>query len=74
MKALKEFVECCYDFEEKLFFERASEPSDIYWENWNVSDGQRMGRMILTYLATLILIAACFWIIYGLNLANKTLN
>jgi hypothetical protein len=50
--------------------ERAPEPTDICWENINVSFTQRIWKVCMTYLATLVLIAICFIFIFLLNLAK----
>lgn len=58
----------------KYRFERAAEPSDVYWENLNVTSFQRSQKMFLTYLATVVMVGACFGIIYGINLGKSNLN
>jgi hypothetical protein len=55
-------------------FERAPEPSDVYWENLNVTFWQRLMRVILTYLGTVLVIGLCFGIIYGINIAKIELK
>ena len=55
-------------------FERAPEPSDVYWENLNVSSSERTFKVALTFIATILVIAACFGVIYGLNVSKKVLN
>lgn len=65
---------CCCDDDElksKYVFERAPEPTDVYWENLNVSYWNRVGRVIMTYIATVLLIGICFAIIYGINVAKE---
>lgn len=57
-----------------LSFERAPEPSDVYWENLNVTSSQRFLRVFLTYLCTVLVIGVCFGIIYGINLAKVKLK
>ncbi len=55
-------------------YERAPEPSDVYWENLNITSTKRLRYVFLTYLATVVVIGACFGIIYGINLGKSNLN
>jgi Fe-S oxidoreductase len=55
-------------------YERAPEPSDILWENLAVSKASRLCRVIMTYIATFILVGACFGILYAINIANEDLQ
>jgi hypothetical protein len=73
---LKGFCSCSQEGDEvnNFSFERAPEPTDLYWENMSVSSGQRFFRVILTYLSTLVLVGVCFGIIYGLNIAKISLK
>ena len=50
-------------------FERAPEPSDVFWENLKVSSGYRAYSMIATYFATILIIGVSFGIIYGISFA-----
>lgn len=68
------FCSCCSDDYSKYTFERAPEPTDIYWENLPVSYWQRRFRILITYTCTVILIGICFGIIYGINIAKTKLN
>lgn len=52
-------------------YERAPEPSDICWENLSTTSLNRFIRVCLTFIATFLMIGACFGIIWGLNVANK---
>jgi len=69
---------CCCQDKEKVStynrFERAPEPSDVYWDNLSVSFFRRVRYIFLTYIATIFLIGACFGIIYGINKAKDSLN
>jgi hypothetical protein len=59
---------CCSDESGyKWSFERAPEPTDVFWENLSIPALRRMKNIILTYLATLFVIGCCFGVIYGLN-------
>jgi hypothetical protein len=63
---------CFEDEASKLKFERAPEPTDVYWENLNVTSTKRFCRIAATYLATILVIGACFGIIYGINVLKIT--
>lgn len=69
---------CCCNGDELITsrnkFERAPEPTDVYWDNLNVSYFKRLRNVILTYLATIIVIGGCFGVIYGINVAKNNLN
>jgi hypothetical protein len=52
----------------KFSFERAPEPTDVYWENLNITSLKRYFRIFVTYSATVIMILACFGIIYLFNI------
>lgn len=54
-------------------YERAPEPSDVYWENLKISATSRLLRVCGTYFATLIVIGACFGIIWAINDQQKKL-
>jgi hypothetical protein len=58
----------------KYRFERSAEPSDVYWENLNATKFQRFKNIFLTYFATVVMVGACFGIIYGINLVKSNLN
>ena len=51
-------------------YERAPEPSDVYWENMSTTSAQRFIRVIATYFGTVIIIGICFGILYGINIAK----
>lgn len=50
-----------------LIFERAPEPSDVYWENMNVTTSQRLKNMAVTFIATLLLICTCAAAVFGIK-------
>ena len=58
----------------KYIFERAPEPTDVYWENMRVSHLSRVFRIFLTYISTIFLIGICFAIFWGINYAKKDLK
>jgi uncharacterized membrane protein YeiB len=55
---------CCSGFKSKWYFERAPEPSDIYWENLNTTKCQRIFRTMLAYIITLALFGLGTFIIF----------
>lgn len=57
-----------------MTYERAPEPSDVYWENLNVTSNQRISKVFCTYFATVLIVGVCFGIIYGINVAKVELN
>ena len=67
------FSVCCND-KNKMTFERAPEPSDVYWENLNITTCQRFLRVACTYFGTVLVIGICFGIIYGINIAKIELK
>ncbi len=52
-------------------FEKASEPSDIYWENLKVGKCSRGIRMTFTFLLTMILVGISFAIVSNLSTQIK---
>lgn len=51
-------------------FERAPEPSDVYWENLSTTASKRILRVLATYFLTSIIIGICFGILWGINVAK----
>lgn len=47
--------------------ERAPEPTDVFWENLGVSSFDRIKKVCMTYIATLLVIGICFGVIWGIN-------
>mmetsp|Transcript_22773 Transcript_22773/g.21975 ORF Transcript_22773/g.21975 Transcript_22773/m.21975 type:complete len:228 (-) Transcript_22773:1242-1925(-) len=65
------FVACCCEkredsLEEAIFF-RAPEPTDVFWEQLNVSKPKKCRRTTETYAITFLLLGCDLGIIYGLN-------
>jgi len=58
---------CCGSEVGSYIFERAPEPTDVYWENLKVSNASRFYYICKTYFYTLLLIGVCFGVTYGLN-------
>jgi len=52
---------------EKLSFEAAPEPTDIIWENRQITRRQRLWNLVITVINTLILLAFSFWFIFFLK-------
>ena len=55
-------------------FERAPEPSDLFWENIGISTKERGIRVFSVFLGTIALVIGCFFAIYGLNISKKNLQ
>lgn len=54
----------------QMTFERAPEPTDVYWEHLDVPDSRRVINTLITYSISLALVGACFGIIYGLTITK----
>ena len=61
-------------FGAKTKFERAPEPSDLFWENIGLNPNKRMARVFLVFLCTIAIVVGCFFAIYGLNLSKRSLQ
>ena len=57
----------------KCEFERAPEPSDLFWENIGIDPSRRLIRVAIVFLCTIALVVGCFFAIYGLNLVKRDL-
>lgn len=57
----------------KRVYERAPEPSDLFWENIGLDPFRRMLRVAATFLCTVALVVGCFFAIYALNLVKRDL-
>jgi hypothetical protein len=70
----KTFCGCCRDKDDVTAishaFERAPEPTDVYWDNLSVSWFSRSMRILMTYFFTIILVGICFGIIYGITISK----
>ena len=49
------------------YFERAPEPSDIFWENLDVSTTSRVCKGLFSYLVTVLMIFICFAIVLAVK-------
>ena len=54
----------------RIYIERASEPSDVYWENLSFNTIQRVKKMSVTYIITFL----CLWVAFGINLGLNILK
>lgn len=58
----------------KIFAQRAPEPTDVYWENMNTPLVTTMKRTICTYLITMLLLGVTFGANLGLNIYKDSLE
>lgn len=70
MKLIKFLFGCCFDKHNLWKFERAPEPTDIYWENLHVSNFSRYCRAVVSYFISFILIVLIFGGIQALKEAQ----
>ena len=52
----------------------ANEPSDIFWENLEVSRRNRIANSIKTWLFTLLAVSVSFGMVYGMKYLGKSVN
>jgi hypothetical protein len=52
-----------------IYLLRASEPSDILWENYGIGEWERFHKQNVTWLLTFLIIGLCAAILYGLSVA-----
>lgn len=60
IRMIKFLFPCCFDKHDHWKFERAPEPTDIYWENLHVSNLSRYIRATVSYIISFILILVIF--------------
>lgn len=60
MSLIKFLFRCCFDKSSLWKFQRAPEPTDIYWENLHVKNYQRYCRATLSYFVSFIMILFIF--------------
>jgi hypothetical protein len=70
MALIKYLFRCCFAKSSLWKFERAPEPTDIYWENLEYSNWGRYCRALLSYFASFVLIFLIFMGINGLKQAQ----
>ena len=61
---VRNFFPCCAPDSWKVVFERAPEPSDIYWENMAITDLGHFCREFIGWTLSFALIAVSFLVIY----------
>ena len=64
------FFGCCMENESQWLFERAPEPSDIFWENLSTSTFTRLCGGLFSYIATTLMVLGSFGIIYLIKVAQ----
>ena len=71
---IKRFLGCfvCMDNSGYWWFERAPEPTDIYWENLDVGTCTRIIASLFSYAATGFLILLCLIIIMAIKQAKTS--
>jgi len=62
-KFFRNICSCCFCGVSSWTFERAPEPTDIFWENMNVHFCKRVANSILSWILTLTMAAICFFFI-----------
>lgn len=60
MRIWKSLCCCCYEKEDFYRWDRAPEPTDVYWENLGVGYCDRIVRSIISNFFTMILVLVCF--------------
>jgi Skp family chaperone for outer membrane proteins len=77
LKLLYKSFCCCFitkDNAANFHYEKAPEPSDVYWENMNVTFVQRFKVVSVTYLLTAMVIGVCFAVTLGLSVLKDQMN
>jgi len=60
---------CCWKKSSLWFFERAPEPTDIYWENLGINQIERVVYGFFTYFMTGLLMGICLAFIFTVKTA-----
>jgi len=74
----KDYVCCCLagdnaeDIRLDFNVSAPPQPGDIIWENLNITECERFGRRVLTGVLALLLIAGCFFAVWGVTVAKKS--
>lgn len=58
----------------RIFAERAPEPTDVFWENLSVTATERAWRITLTYVRTFVVLIICFGINIGIAYIKAALE
>lgn len=53
-------------------FERAPEPTDVYWENLGVTFAKKFKNVLINYVITFLIIGFCFGVIYWINIIKDS--
>ena len=53
---------------------KASEPTDIIWENIEYTNLNRYFRTFIIYLVTFLILFGSFWILWAINIAQANMN
>lgn len=53
---------------------RASQPTDVIWENYGLNRIQKLMRRLLTSVIAVVLIFVCFLILWGLSILQNRMN
>jgi hypothetical protein len=67
---MRTFFRCCLPRSWKVTFERAPEPSDIYWENMGVSTLERICKSMASFILTAFLMGGCVGFIFSIKQAQ----
>lgn len=59
---------------QRVYIERASEPTDIYWENLSVTYIQRVKKSFTTYAVTILCLLCAFGITLGASILKDLLD
>mmetsp|Transcript_17892 Transcript_17892/g.30408 ORF Transcript_17892/g.30408 Transcript_17892/m.30408 type:complete len:145 (+) Transcript_17892:1292-1726(+) len=72
IRIFKILFSCLISNENSFIWERAPEPTDIFWENLNVSVFKRVFKNVFSYFVTFLLICLCFLFISLIKLSQDT--
>jgi hypothetical protein len=64
---MRTFFSCCLPKSWKFVFERAPEPSDIYWENMGVTTLTRICKSMVSFMLTAVLMGGCVGFIFAIK-------
>lgn len=68
---------CCFvskDSASNFQFAKAPEPSDVYWENMNITFIRRFKVTLVTYLGTSLVIGLCLLLSWGFSTLKDEMN
>jgi len=69
---MRTFFPCILPRSWKYVFERAPEPSDIYWENMGISTLQRICKSMGSFFLTAILMGGTVGFIFGIKVGQAS--